>query len=158
MTGYDYNIVLSVFYISYIIFEIPSNLCCKWLGPGWFIPGICLAFGLVSIFTGFVNNKEQMCGVRLLLGLFEAGVMPGIAYYLSRWYRRSELAFRMSVYIVMTPLAGSFGGLLASGIMSLDSFGVFTSWRMIFAIEGIITVGLSVMAFFTMTDRPETAR
>ena len=158
MTGYDYNIILSVFYISYIIFEIPSNLCCKWLGPGWFLPGICLAFGLVSVFTAFVQTMPQMCGVRLLLGVFEAGVMPGIAYYMSRWYRRAELAFRLSVYIVMTPLAGAFGGLLASGILSLESFGAVKGWRMIFAIEGIITVGLSLMAFATMTDRPETAR
>lgn len=158
MTGYDYNTILSVFYVAYIVFEIPSNLCCKCMGPGWFIPGICLGFGVVSVLTGLVKTMPQMCGVRLLLGLFEAGVMPGIAYYLSRWYKRAELAFRMSAYIVMTPLAGAFGGLLASGILNLDRFGVFTSWRMIFAIEGIITVGLSVMAFFTLTDRPETAR
>ena len=59
--------------------------------------------------------------------------------------------------MVMAPLAGAFGSLLASGILKLDSFGNVSSWRMIFVIEGIITVGLSVMAFFTMTDRPETA-
>ena len=85
-------------------------------------------------------------------------MMPGIAYYLSRWYRRSELAFRLSLYIVMAPLAGAFGGLLASGILKLSHFGGLHSWRMIFAIEGIITCGLSVISFFTLTDRPATAR
>lgn len=84
--------------------------------------------------------------------------MPGIAYYLSRWYRRSELAFRLSMYIVMAPLAGAFGGLLASGILQLENVGSLTSWRMIFAIEGIITIGIGVISFFTLTDRPETAR
>lgn len=84
--------------------------------------------------------------------------MPGIAYYLSRWYRRSELAFRLSLYIVMAPLAGAFGGLLASGILKLSHFGGLHTWRMIFAIEGIITCGLSVISFFTLTDRPATAR
>lgn len=83
--------------------------------------------------------------------------MPGIAYYLSRWYRRSELAFRLALYIVMAPLAGAFGGLLASGILKLDSFGSLSSWRMIFAIEGIITICIGVVSFFTLTDRPETA-
>src|SRR3569833_1655429 len=58
----------------------------------------------------------------------------------------------------MAPLAGAFGGLLASGILKLDHFGSTTEWRMIFAIEGIITIGLSVIAFFTLTDRPATAR
>jgi MFS family permease len=158
LKGYDYNTVLSVFYISYIIFEIPSNMACKWIGPGWFIPAISLGFGICSICTAFVNKIESACGVRFLLGLFEAGMLPGIAYYMSRWYRRSELTFRLSLYIVMAPLAGAFGGLLASGILKLPNFGGLRAWRMIFAIEGIITCGLSLISFFTMTDRPESAR
>lgn len=100
----------------------------------------------------------QICAVRFLLGIFEAGMLPGIAYYMSRWYRRSELAFRLSMYLVMAPLAGAFGGLFASGILTLPHFGSLTDWRMIFGIEGIITVGLSLIAFITLTDRPETAR
>ncbi|KAJ4019366.1 hypothetical protein NW766_003082 [Fusarium irregulare] len=143
MTGSDYNLVLSVFYISYIIFEIPANLLCKYMGPGWFIPLTSLGFGLSSIFTAFVHNVPQICGVRFVLGIFEAGMLPGIAYYMSRWYRRSELTFRLSLYIVMAPLAGAFGGLLASAILKLPNFGRFHSWEMIFA---------------TLTDRPDTAR
>lgn len=132
MLGNDYNLILSVFYISYIIFEIPANVLCKWMGPGWFLPATSLGFGLVSIFTAFANNVAQISGVRFVLGIFEAGMLPGIAYYMSRWYRRSELTFRLSLYIVMAPLAGAFGGLLASAILSLDRFGMFHSWRMIF--------------------------
>ena len=90
--------------------------------------------------------------------MFEAPMLPGIAYYLSRWYRRRELAFRLSLYIVMAPLAGAFGGLLASAILTLDHFGSVSEWRMIFAIEGIITICLGIIGFVTLTDRPETAR
>ncbi|KAK3303198.1 major facilitator superfamily domain-containing protein [Chaetomium strumarium] len=158
MKGYDYNALLSIFYISYIVFEIPSNIMCKWIGPGWFIPAISLGFGIVSVCTAFVHNFAQAAGVRFLLGVFEAGMLPGIAYYMSRWYRRSELTFRLSLYIVMAPMAGAFGGLLASGILSLSHFGGLHSWRMIFGIEGIITIGIAVISFFTLTDRPETAR
>lgn len=128
------------------------------MGPGWFIPIISLCFGIASIGTAFVQNIHSACGVRFVLGIFEAGMLPGIAYYMSRWYRRSELAFRLSLYIVMAPLAGAFGGLLASAILTLDSFGSLTRWRMIFAIEGIVTCVLAVISFFTLTDRPETAR
>jgi MFS family permease len=128
------------------------------VGPGWFLPAVCLGFGISSFGTAFVNNFSQACGVRFLLGLFEAPMMPGIAYYLSRWYRRSELAFRLSLYIVMAPLAGAFGGLLASGILKLSHVGSLHSWRMIFVIEGIITSGIGILAFFTLTDRPSTAR
>ncbi|KAF2818455.1 MFS general substrate transporter [Ophiobolus disseminans] len=158
LTGYDYNSVLSIFYISYIIFEIPSNICCKWIGPGWFIPIISLCFGIASIGTAFVHNIHSISAVRFILGIFEAGMLPGIAYYMSRWYRRSELAFRLSLYIVMAPLAGAFGGLLASAILKLNHFGGLKRWRMIFAIEGIITCILALIAFFTLTDRPETAK
>jgi len=105
-----------------------------------------------------VHNIHSASGVRFLLGIFEAGMLPGIAYYMSRWYRRSELAFRLSLYIVMAPLAGAFGGLLASGILKLSHFGSLHEWRMIFAIEGIITCCLSLIAFFTLTDRPATAK
>jgi len=85
-------------------------------------------------------------------------MLPGIAYYLSRWYRRSELAFRLSLYIVMAPLAGAFGGLLASGILKLSNIGMLKTWRMIFVVEGIITCGLALISYATLTDRPETAR
>ncbi|KAH8651088.1 major facilitator superfamily domain-containing protein [Xylariales sp. PMI_506] len=158
LEGYDYNQILSVFYISYILFEVPCTVFCKYIGPGWFLPAAALGFGICSLGTAFVQNTSAACGVRFLLGIFEAGMMPGTAYYLSRWYRRSELAFRLSLYIVMAPLAGAFGGLLASGILKLSHFGSTHSWRMIFAIEGIITIGISLIAFFTLTDRPGTAR
>ena len=77
LKGYDYNKVLSVFYISYIIFEIPSNMACKWIGPGWFIPGITLGFGILSICTAFCHDIATVSAVRFLLGIFEAGMLPG---------------------------------------------------------------------------------
>jgi hypothetical protein len=80
LTGYDYNHVLSVFYISYIIFEIPCNLCCKWMGPGWFLPISTLLFGVASIATAFVNTIHQASGVRFVLGIFEAGMVSALSF------------------------------------------------------------------------------
>ena len=89
MTGpYDYNQLLSIFYISYILAELPSGIACKWMGPGWFIPLMTVLFGVSSLGTGFVTTLPQACGVRFLLGVFESGMMPGISFYMSRWYRR----------------------------------------------------------------------
>ncbi|KAI9880736.1 MAG: hypothetical protein M1823_006709, partial [Watsoniomyces obsoletus] len=136
LTGYNYNQVLSVFYISYIIFEIPGTMACKWIGPGWFLPATTLGFGITTVAFAFVHDIHTACGVRFLLGIFEAPMLPGIAYYMPRWYRRSELVFRLALYVVMAPLAGAFGGLLASAILTLDSFGSTKRWEMIFAIEG----------------------
>lgn len=96
--------------------------------------------------------------MRFLLGVFEAGLLPGISYYFTRWYRKSELAFRVSLYIFTSPLGGAFSGLLASGILKIRSIGTVRTWAMLFLVEGLITIGLGIMAFFTLTDRPETAR
>ena len=75
LKGYDYNKILSVFYISYILFEIPSNMACKWIGPGWYIPSLSLGFGICSVCTAFVGNIHTASAVRFLLGMFEAGMM-----------------------------------------------------------------------------------
>lgn len=156
--SYDFNLVLSIFYISYAVFEVPSTLLCKIVGPGWYLPIATILFGIATICTAWVQTKNQLIAVRFILGIFEAGMLPGIAYYLSRWYRRSELSFRLGLYMVTTPLAGAFGGLLASGILSLDNIGSVKSWRMIFLVEGIITTLLGFIALACLTDSPATAR
>ncbi|KAI5449863.1 hypothetical protein NCC49_003979 [Naganishia albida] len=158
LTGYDYNTLLSIFYVSYIVFEIPANLFTKWLGPGKAIPLYTMSFGILSIACGFVNTFGAALAVRFLLGVAEAGMLPGIAYYLSRWYTKDELAFRLALYIVCAPLAGAFGGLLASGILKLDGIGKVHTWQQIFLIEGIITTAIGIAAYLLMTDRPEVAR
>ncbi|EFW98959.1 major facilitator superfamily transporter [Grosmannia clavigera kw1407] len=159
MRGNDYNAVTSVFYVSYVLFGLPSMVACKWIGPGWYLPTITLCFGLVSLSTAFVQNRAQAFAVRFLLGLCESGLMPGIAYYLTRWYRRRELAFRLALYVVMAPLSGAFGGLLASAILHLRPVGSLNApWRLLFAFEGSLTVGVGLVALATLTDRPATAR
>ncbi|KAG6134584.1 hypothetical protein E4U28_005761 [Claviceps purpurea] len=157
LRGFDYNAALSVFYISFIIFEIPCNTLCKYVGPGWFIPATTLGFGILTVCNAFVTNFSTLCAVRFFLGIFEAGVMPSLVLYLSRWYRQNELTFRVSLFIVSASLAGAFGGLLASAISKLESFGSLHSWRMIFGIEGIATCVIAVISFFILPDRPETA-
>ncbi|KAJ0164985.1 putative transporter [Colletotrichum tanaceti] len=161
LVGYDFNSVNTVFYVSYIVFEIPANVLCKMVGPGWFLPGLTILFGLLTISSAYVNNYAQLAACRFLLGTAESGIMPGLSYYLSRFYTHSELTFRLSLYIVMGPLAGAFGGLLASAILRLQGFGARIpagSWRAIFAVEGILTVVVGLLALALLTDRPETAR
>ena len=106
----------------------------------------------------FVRTFGQGVAVRFLLGVAEAGVFPGFALYLSRWYRKDELGFRLALYIVCAPLAGAFGGLLASGLLKLEGFGMVRSWRIIFFVEGIITMGIAVISWFVLPNGPETAR
>ncbi|RVX69030.1 hypothetical protein B0A52_06743 [Exophiala mesophila] len=158
MKGWDFNTALCMFFVAYILFELPCTLLCKFIGPGWFLPGATCLFGVFTLSMSFVQSKGAAYAVRFLLGIAESGMVPGIAYYLSRWYRKHEIVFRISLYMVAGPLSGAFGGLLASGLLSLDHFGSLKRWRIIFAVEGIITIGIGLLTFFTVTDQPSTAR
>ncbi|KAM0789056.1 hypothetical protein ACM66B_003119 [Microbotryomycetes sp. NB124-2] len=158
MSGYDYNIALTAFYASYIVFEIPSNLMAKAVGPGRWLPILTIGFGILSLATAFVHSFGALVAVRFLLGIFECGLLPGIAYYLSRWYRRDELVFRLSLYLVTAPLAGAFGGLMASGFITIDPVGPVHTWRHIFLWEGLITTLIGIVGYILLTDRPSVAR
>ncbi|GAA5873025.1 hypothetical protein JCM16303_006918 [Sporobolomyces ruberrimus] len=158
LKGYDYNILLTAFYVAYVVGEMPAQWLNKRLGVGRMIAAWCFLFGLFSFVMTFVHSFGAAIAVRFLLGIAEGGVFPGIALYLSRFYRNSELAFRLALYIVCAPLAGAFGGLLASGILKIDSFHPDQRWRNIFFIEGLITMGIAVAAYFVLCDDAQKAR
>ncbi|GAA5898325.1 hypothetical protein JCM8208_006945 [Rhodotorula glutinis] len=153
----EYNVALMVFYIFYIIGEIPSNLILKKVGSKW-LSFLCMAFGAVTIGSAWVHNFETFLGVRILLGIFEGGVIPGIVYLLTRFYTRSELAFRVGVFLSLGPgLSGALGGLLAAGFLN-SSVGSLRTWQKIFVCEGIITCGYGIISFFIIPTSPETTR
>lgn len=77
---------------------VPSNILLKYIGPRYYIPGLVFGFGLVSMCTAFAHTFGQLMALRSLLGIFEGGAMPGIAFYLSNFYKRSELYFRIGIY------------------------------------------------------------
>ncbi|GAA5848303.1 hypothetical protein JCM9279_001004 [Rhodotorula babjevae] len=153
MKGLNYNVLLCVFYVSYTVFELPLQLVTKKVGPGKMLPILAFFFGLFSLCMGFVQNYGQAIGVRFLLGVAESCIFPGLAFYLSRFYRKDELGFRLSCYLVCTPAAGGFGGLLASGILKIDSIGQYRSWRC-----GLITMAIGIISYFLMPDRPEKCK
>ena len=110
-----------------------------------------MGFGIATFAMGYVKIKSAAYAGRFILGIFEADMFPGTAYYLSRWYGKSELTFRLAIVMSMPPVAGTFGGRLASGILKLDHFGTITRWRMIFAIEVIITIGIAIVLFVLLS-------
>jgi MFS family permease len=112
--------------------EIPSNVILKRVGPRWYrkfiasafdvdrvtnrtVPFLVFCFGLISLCTAFVRTYAGMIVLRAILGIFEGGAMPGTAFFLSCFYKKTELFFRMSIFIASSSLASSFGGLLAAG-------------------------------------------
>ncbi|KAM5356487.1 hypothetical protein ACJ41O_003133 [Fusarium nematophilum] len=157
MTGDQYNWCLTVFFFTYAAFEVPSNLLLKKLRPSVWLPTIMVAWGLVMTLMGIVRNYHGLLIARIFLGLTEAGLFPGVAYYLTMWYCRHEIQFRQALFFSAASIAGAFSGLLAFGIAKMDGVGGLEGWRWIFILEGIVTVLVAFWAFYALYDFPETA-
>ncbi|KAJ5290761.1 hypothetical protein N7478_000012 [Penicillium angulare] len=162
MTDGQYNASLSIFFISYALFEPLTNVLLKRVGPRIFIPSIIIAW--VSPFydrrKGWMSpltNFSGLMAARWFLGLAEAGLPPGISYYLSCWYKRSEFGIRMAIFFSSAALAGSFGGLLAAAISKMDGVDDRPGWSWIFILEGLATVILGLLSFWVVVDFPDKA-
>jgi MFS family permease len=162
LVGYKFNWALTVFYIIYIFVEVPSNIVLKRVGARLWIPFLVAGFGAVSVGTAFVRNFDELMVVRAFLGLVEGGTMPGISFFLSTFYKREELLFRIGMFVSGSSMAGAFGGLLATGLSKIPAWGAHTAplytWRNIFFFEGLFTMILAMAAPLFMPDGPETCK
>lgn len=158
LVGLRFNIGLSCFYVTYIIFEIPANVMCHKLGPKIWLPFLAFGFGMVTMFSAVMKNYAGFIAVRLCLGIFEAGIAPGIAYALACFYTRDEIMGRIGIYLGIASLSGAFGGLLAAALNKIPPWGMIHTWRNIFFFEGLVGVLFSVFAYVMLPASPGTAR
>lgn len=157
LQGSQYNVALCVFFITYVLFEVPSNMVLKaWRASMWF-PIMMLAWGIVMTLTGLVHNFTGIVVARVFLGITEAGLFPGVNYYITLWYCRRECAFRAAIFFSAATVAGAFGGLLARGINEMDKVGGRPGWAWIFILEGLLTVIVAIIAFWALSDNPKSA-
>lgn len=141
-----------------MVFEVPSNLILKKLRPSRYIPATMVLWAIVQIFMGFVNTWGQLLAMRFLLGLFEAGLFPGLNFYLTGWYRRKELMRRVAVFFGGAVASGAFGGVFAYAIGLMDGTAGKAGWSWIFIIEGLLTFVIAVASFWMIFDWPRDAR
>lgn len=154
----EYNNALTIFFVPYILFEIPSNILLKKLKPHVWLSGCMFLFGLVTICQGLVQNYHGLLVTRFFLGLAESGMFPGSFYLIGMWYKRSEAQRRFSFFFSSTSLAGAFGGLLASAIGKMDGMKGYLGWRWIFILEGTLTCVVSSAFFFIIPGFPEDVK
>ncbi|KAI5368153.1 Putative major facilitator superfamily, MFS transporter superfamily [Septoria linicola] len=157
LTGNRYNVALTVFYILYVLVDIPSNILLKVVGGGRYLPLLAMAWGIVGTCMGAVKSYAGLIVCRMLLGACEGGMFGGIILYLSMFYKRHQLMFRLGVFYCAAPLSGAIGGLLATGLAQI-SYRSYRSWPWIFFVEGSITVLVAMVAFFFLPDTPSAAK
>ncbi|KAL2829623.1 major facilitator superfamily domain-containing protein [Aspergillus pseudoustus] len=157
LVGHQYNWCLTVFFFPYSFFEPVSNLMLVRLRPSIWLPSIVTAWGIVMTLTGVVQNYSGLLAARFFLGLTEAGLFPGLAFYVSLWYPRANAQFRLALIFASASMAGAFSGLLAYLIVKMDGVGGLEGWRWIFLLEGMLTVAVAVVSFWLVWDSPKTA-
>lgn len=167
VTGNAYAIALSVFFVGYIVVEVPSNLILKAVKPHRWIPMIMVAWSIVMTLMGLVRNGAGLQAARFFLGIAEGGLFPGINFMLTCWYARRQQSLRIGIFFSGATLAGAFGGVLAYGLKyipfpSWESFGDKVQkttptpggWRWIFIIEGLITLICAIPGWWLLVDFP----
>jgi len=154
----QYNACLSLFFVSYAGFEPLTNILLKRLRPSIFIPAIMVLWGITMTCMGLVHNFSGLAAARFFLGVAEAGLFPGVNYYLSTWYKRDELGIRAAIFFSAAALAGSFGGLLAAGIARMDGVGGKFGWCWIFILEGLATIIIGIVSYWMVHDFPDEAK
>jgi MFS family permease len=157
MTGNQYLTGLTLYFIGYVLFEVPCNIILKRTTPRFWLPTLTVLWGIVATLMGIVQNLTGFFVARFFLGVTESGLFPGVVYYFSMWYQRRERQFRISLFFGFAALAGSFGGILAYGIGHMAGVVWENGWRWIFILEGIATVVVAVAAYWFIYNYPETA-
>lgn len=123
--------------------------------PSIFLPTIMFLWGCVTIAMGWMPNYQTLVGLRVIIGILEAGFAPGVILILSSWYKPNEQSKRFGVYISAAILSGAFGGLIAGAIDSnLDGAHGIAGWRWLFIVEGAACAGWSLVSVFLLLDFP----
>jgi len=158
LSSEQYGLLAGIFFWGYFLFEIPSNLILHRTGARTWIARILLTWGLVAVFTGFVQNALQLYVARFFLGVAEAGFFPGILYYLTYWFRQRQQAQAIGLFLTALPTASIVGGPLSGWIMDhVHGFGL-SGWRWLLILEAIPALICGLLTYRYLPDRPQDAR
>ena len=145
-----------IFFLGYVLFEIPSNLALEKFGARRWIARIMFTWGLISCAMAFVQGSVSFYVMRFILGMAEAGFFPGMILYLTYWFPAAMRAKIVSLFFIAVPLSTVIGAPLSTLILGLDAYGL-KSWQWLFLIEGVPALVLAFVVLRYLTDRPATA-
>lgn len=155
--GQQYYLLTMIFYVPFCLSGVPLMLLVKKYSAGRVVPILMFGFGAVSLIQPGIQNFGGLFVLRMLLGIFEAPMLPAVVYYLSTFYTRGELAGRVGWFYSAAAISGAFSGLIAYGVFQI-SHPKLHGWRILFLLEGACTITFSVIAFFILPRSPLSAK
>ena len=157
LKGDQYNIILSVFFIPYVLTAPFLAIAGKKYGPNRVLPVMMFAFGCFTVLVVAVQNFGGLMTIRWFLGMSESAFFPLVIYYQTTFYRRGELARRLALFYAAQSIASAFSGLLAFGVFQIHS-GSLADWRYLFLIEGLCTILFAGFAFWYLPRSASEAK
>ncbi|KAA9161669.1 MFS transporter [Amycolatopsis acidicola] len=154
-----YGLAVGLFFVGFILFEVPSNMLLAKIGARKTLVRIMLSWGAVTILTSLATTPTLFYGARFLLGVAEAGFFPGALYYLAQWFPSARRTRMTALFFLGVPLSGIIGSPLSGWIMhSLGGVGGLRDWQWLFVLEGVPPIVLGLLVLFLFQDKPSEAK
>jgi ACS family tartrate transporter-like MFS transporter len=153
-----YGLGSGIFFLSYTLLEVPSNLMLARVGARIWIARIMVTWGVLSSAMIFVDSPWRFYVLRFLLGAAEAGFFPGIILYLTQWFPQRERARAVGLFMTATAMAGVIGAPISSALLEMDGALGMRGWQWMFLLEGLPAILLAPVVLIYMTERPAEAR
>jgi ACS family tartrate transporter-like MFS transporter len=157
ITSKQFGLLTGIFFIGYFLFEIPSNLLLHKIGARIWIARILISWGVIATLTGFVQNVHQLYWARFLLGLAEAGYVPGVCLYLTYWFPKREQARALALFLLGLPVSSIVGSPLSGYILDHVHWLGAGSWRWLLILEGLPPILFGFLTYFVLPSRPQEA-
>ncbi len=158
LTSTMFGLAATLFYATYVIFGIPSNIMLGIVGARRWIATIMVLWGIASTATMFATGPTSLYILRMLVGVAEAGFLPGILVYLTYWFPAYFRARANALFMVAMPVTMAFGSLASGYILEMDGIFDLKGWQWLFLLEGFPSVILGVLVWFYLDDSPEKAK
>ncbi|KAL0961270.1 hypothetical protein HGRIS_006233 [Hohenbuehelia grisea] len=157
-TGNRYNIVSMIFFIPYILMQLPLNVLFPRIGARKFITFVVISWGAVELGMGFVKHWGELALLRVLLGALECGFFPAAIFIMTTWYKRLEVQQRLSAFYLGTQILAAMSQFLSYAVVRLGGQAGLDSWQWIFLIYGLITIALGFLNWVVVPDFPTANR